>query len=73
VVVDSLGDLAAACPDDKRFREFIYSLLNHCSRAGISALVTFETPWPYRRPPRRMRIRAGPAVLVTAWCARTRL
>src|SRR4051794_34624854 len=25
---------------------------------------SFETPWPYRRPPRRMRIRAGPAVLV---------
>ena len=47
VVIDSLGDLAAACPDDKRFREFIYSLLNHCSRAGISAIVTFESPELY--------------------------
>jgi phage-related protein len=28
-----------------------------------------ETPWPYRRPPRRMRILLGPAVLVPAWCA----
>jgi circadian clock protein KaiC len=47
VVIDSLGDLAAACPDDKRFREFIYSLLSHCSRAGISALVTYESPELY--------------------------
>ncbi|WP_433290821.1 RAD55 family ATPase [Actinoplanes sp. CA-030573] len=43
VVIDSLGDLAAACPDEKRFREFVYALLNHCSRAGISVLLTFES------------------------------
>ena len=28
-----------------------------------------EIPWPYRRPPRRMRILVGSAVLVLAWCA----
>ncbi|GII05574.1 ATPase domain-containing protein [Planobispora takensis] len=43
LVIDSLGDLAAACPDEKRFREFIYALLNHCSRAGISVLLTYES------------------------------
>ncbi|MEV6595760.1 ATPase domain-containing protein [Actinoplanes sp. NPDC051346] len=43
LVIDSLGDLAAACPDEKRFREFIYSMLNHCSREGVSVLLTFET------------------------------
>ena len=47
VVIDSLGDLAVACPDDKRFREFIYPLLNDCSRAGISAILTFESPELY--------------------------
>ena len=44
LVVDSLGDLAAACDDEKRFREFLYSLLSRCSRAGISTIATFETP-----------------------------
>ncbi|MFC4912014.1 RAD55 family ATPase [Actinomadura gamaensis] len=43
LVIDSLGDLAAACPDEKRFREFVYTLLNHCSRAGISVLLTYES------------------------------
>ncbi|GAA2214199.1 serine/threonine protein kinase [Nonomuraea monospora] len=43
LVIDSLGDLAAACPDEKRFREFVYALLNHCSRAGISVLLTHES------------------------------
>ncbi|GGQ73242.1 ATPase domain-containing protein [Couchioplanes azureus] len=47
LVIDSLGDLAAACPDDKRFREFIYSMLDRCSREGISVLLTFETPELY--------------------------
>ncbi|OJF14235.1 ATPase domain-containing protein [Couchioplanes caeruleus] len=47
LVIDSLGDLAAACPDQKRFREFVYSMLNHCSREGISVLLTFETPELY--------------------------
>ena len=30
---------------------------------------TSEIPWPYHGPPRRMRIGAGSAVLVLAWCA----
>jgi circadian clock protein KaiC len=47
LVIDSLGDLAAACDDEKRFREFVYSVLSRCSRAGISTLVTFETPELY--------------------------
>jgi circadian clock protein KaiC len=44
LVIDSLGDLAATCQDDKRFREFVYSLLSTCSRAGVSSIVTYETP-----------------------------
>jgi circadian clock protein KaiC len=44
VVIDSLGDLAlAAGGDDVRFREYIYSLLQRCSRRGVSLLMTLET------------------------------
>lgn len=47
LVIDSLGDLAAACDDDKRFREFVHSCLSRCSHAGVSVIVTFETPELY--------------------------
>ena len=42
VVIDSLGDLRAAAADDVRFREYIYSLLQRCSRQGVSVILTQE-------------------------------
>jgi len=43
VVIDSLGDLMLATPDTTRFREFVYSLVQRCSRSGVSLLFTFES------------------------------
>jgi circadian clock protein KaiC len=43
VVVDSLGDLMFASPDDVRFRELMYSLSQRLSRRGISLLMTHES------------------------------
>jgi circadian clock protein KaiC len=42
VLIDSLGDLAFAAGDKVRYREYIYSLVQRCSRLGISLLMTFE-------------------------------
>jgi circadian clock protein KaiC len=36
VMIDSLSDLQYATPDPARFREFIYSLTQRLSRAGIA-------------------------------------
>jgi circadian clock protein KaiC len=44
LVIDSLGDLAFASPDQVRLREYIYSLTQRCSRRGISVLMTMEVP-----------------------------
>ena len=44
VAIDSLGDLRAACGDDLRFREYVYSLLQRCARANISVMMTQEMP-----------------------------
>jgi circadian clock protein KaiC len=44
VVIDSLGDLRAAAADDIRFREYVYSLLQRCSRQGVSVILTQEMP-----------------------------
>lgn len=44
VAIDSLGDLSAACRDEKRFREYIYSLLQRFARANISVTMTQEVP-----------------------------
>ncbi len=44
LVIDSLGDLAFASPDPIRMREYIYSLIQRCSRQGISVLMTMEVP-----------------------------
>ena len=44
VAIDSLGDLRAACGDELRFREYIYSLLQRCARANISLMMTQEVP-----------------------------
>jgi circadian clock protein KaiC len=42
VLIDSLGDLAFAAGDEMRYREYLYSLVQRCSRLGISLLMTFE-------------------------------
>jgi KaiC/GvpD/RAD55 family RecA-like ATPase len=44
VMIDSLSDLQYATPDPIRFREFIYSLTQRLSRAGISPIMTSEIP-----------------------------
>jgi circadian clock protein KaiC len=44
IVVDSLGDLTLAASDELRFREYMYSLMQRCSRAGVSLLLTLEIP-----------------------------
>jgi len=43
VLIDSLADLRLAAPDETRFREFVYSLVQRFSRQGVSCLMTFET------------------------------
>jgi circadian clock protein KaiC len=43
VLIDSLADLRLAAPDEIRFREFVYSLVQRFSRQGVSCLMTFET------------------------------
>ena len=42
VLIDSLADLRLAAPDEIRFREFIYSLVQRFSRQGVSCMMTFE-------------------------------
>jgi circadian clock protein KaiC len=42
IMIDSLGDLRATSTDETRFREYIYSLLQRCSRQGVSVIMTQE-------------------------------
>jgi circadian clock protein KaiC len=42
VVIDSLGDLRAVCPDELRFREYMYSLLQRCALRNVSVMMTQE-------------------------------
>jgi circadian clock protein KaiC len=44
VLIDSLADLQLASGDDTRFREFIYSMTQRFSRAGVSVFMTSELP-----------------------------
>jgi circadian clock protein KaiC len=44
VLLDSLGDLQAASPDQTRFREYLYSLLQRSARNGTSLMMTYELP-----------------------------
>jgi circadian clock protein KaiC len=44
VLIDSLGDLAFAAGDEARYREYLYSLVQRCSRLGVSLLMTHELP-----------------------------
>lgn len=42
VVIDSLSDLRVTAPDQVRFHEYIYSLIQRCSHLGITMLMTHE-------------------------------
>lgn len=44
IMIDSLGDLAFAAPDHVRFREYVYSFVQRCSRRGVSVYMTLEVP-----------------------------
>jgi circadian clock protein KaiC len=44
ILLDSLADLRMTTSDEVRFREFLYSLIQRCSRAGISLMMTMEIP-----------------------------
>ena len=44
VLIDSLFDLQLAAGDSVRFREYMYSLTQRCSRAGVSLFMTSEVP-----------------------------
>jgi circadian clock protein KaiC len=44
VLIDSLGDVAFAAGDEARYREYLYSLVQRCSRVGVSLLMTLELP-----------------------------
>jgi circadian clock protein KaiC len=43
VFIDGLGNLRASAADAVRFREYMYSLVQRCSRLGISLMMSLET------------------------------
>ena len=44
VLIDSVGEMRAASSDEIRFREYVYSLLQRTTRAGVSVFMTQEVP-----------------------------
>lgn len=44
ILLDSLPDLRMTTSDEVRFREFLYSLMQRCSKSGISLMMTMEIP-----------------------------
>ena len=48
VVIDSLGDLLFASPDEIRFREMMYSLSQRLARRGVSLMMTHESAELFR-------------------------
>jgi circadian clock protein KaiC len=48
IVIDSLNDVMAGVTDPTRIREFSYSLVQRLARAGISLMVTLESPDLFR-------------------------
>jgi circadian clock protein KaiC len=44
VLIDSLTDVLFAAGDEIRFREYMYSLIQRCSRTGVSLFMTTELP-----------------------------
>jgi circadian clock protein KaiC len=47
VFIDSLGDLRRVAVDELRFREYLYSLLQRCTRKQISVMMSHETRGPF--------------------------
>jgi circadian clock protein KaiC len=43
VLIDGLADLRMGASDEVRFREYLYSLLQRCTTAAISVMLTVET------------------------------
>ncbi|MGH3480126.1 MAG: ATPase domain-containing protein, partial [Nocardioidaceae bacterium] len=48
VVIDSLNDVMAGVADATRTREFSYSLVQRLARAGVSLMITLESPELFR-------------------------
>jgi circadian clock protein KaiC len=48
IVIDSLNDVMPGVADPTRTREFSYSLVQRFARAGISLMVTLESPELFR-------------------------
>jgi circadian clock protein KaiC len=44
IVIDSLVDLMVTAGDEVRFREWMYSLVQRCTRRGISMMMIVEVP-----------------------------
>jgi circadian clock protein KaiC len=44
VLIDSLTDVLFASGDEIQFREYMYSLMQRCSRSGVSLFMTSELP-----------------------------
>jgi circadian clock protein KaiC len=44
IVIDSLPDVMAAAADPVRFREWMFSLAQRCTRSGISLMMVVEVP-----------------------------
>jgi circadian clock protein KaiC len=44
VLIDSLSEIAFATGDDRRFHEYVYSLIQRLSRRGTSVFMTSELP-----------------------------
>jgi circadian clock protein KaiC len=47
IFIDSLGDLRRAAVDELRFREYLHSLLQRCTKQQISVMMSQETPGPF--------------------------
>ena len=44
LLIDGLGNLRAAAPEPVRFREYLSSLVQRCSRHGVNLMMSVETP-----------------------------
>jgi circadian clock protein KaiC len=44
VFIDGLGNLRAASADPLRYREYLYSLVQRCSRQGVDLMMSVESP-----------------------------
>jgi len=50
IVVDSLADVMSAASDPVRFREWMFSLAQRCTRAGIGLMMIMEVPELFALP-----------------------